>query len=374
LDGIEKKVIFIDEMPWLDTQKSGFLSAFEYFWNSFASSRPDILLIACGSATSWIAGKLFENTGGLFNRVTKRMFIKPFTLRECEDFFRDRGVVLNRYQIIESYMIFGGVPFYLDLFDKRYGLAQNVDMLCFGDEALLRSEYQSLLATLFNNYGNHDQIIRALSGKSIGMSREELLAATKLPNGGRFTKTLEELELCGFIRRYQHFSKKRKDAIYQITDAFTLFYHRFLEDYTRNDSNFWSNSLAGGGHNAWSGYAFEQVCLAHESQIKHALGIAGVASNTAAWRSITVSQGAQIDLVIDRADQVINLCEMKYSLREYEITKAYHDRLEAKVRAFAEETRTTKALHTTFVTTYGVKHNKYWSAVQSEVTMQDLFE
>jgi hypothetical protein len=368
-----KKVIFIDEMPWLDTQSSGFLSAFEYFWNSFASSRPDILLIACGSATSWVVRKLFENTGGLFNRVTRRMYLKPFTLGECEEFYRDIGVVMNRYQMIESYMIFGGIPFYLDLFDKGYGFAQNVDMLCFGDGALLRNEYRSLYATLFKNYENHHAVVGALSKKAMGMTRDELLRATKLSNGGRFTQTLEDLELCGFIRKYHAFLKKSKGSIYQLADAFTLFYHRFMEGRSLNTSNFWVGGLNGGAHNAWSGYAFEQVCLAHDEQIKKALGIAGITSDMASWRSGAGIRGAQVDLVIDRADQVINLCEMKYSLREFEIDKAYGERLETKVRAFAEETKTRKALHTTFVTTYGVKQNAYKSLVQSEVTMNDLF-
>ncbi|MDR0875225.1 MAG: ATP-binding protein [Clostridiales Family XIII bacterium] len=368
-----KKIIFIDEMPWLDTPRSGFLSAFEYFWNSFASARPDILLIACGSATSWIVKKLFENTDGLFNRVTRRMYLKPFSLGECEQFYQNTGVVMNRYQMIESYMIFGGIPFYLDLFDKGYGFAQNVDFLCFGDSALLRNEYKSLYATLFKNEEHHVAIVGALAKKAMGMTREELLLTTKLSNGGRFSETLDDLELCGFIRKYNAFSKKEKGAIFQLTDPFTLFYHRFMKSRSQNTSNFWVGGLNSGTHNAWSGYAFEQVCLAHDIQIKQALGIAGVTSDIASWRGSTDGKNAQIDLIIDRADQVINLCEMKYSLREFEITKAYSESLEAKIHAFAGENKKKKALHTTFVTTYGVKRNKYISLVQSEVTMNDLF-
>jgi hypothetical protein len=359
-------------MPWLDTQNSGFISALEYFWNSFAAARSDVLLIACGSATSWIVKKLFENTGGLFNRVTRRMYLKPFTLGECEKFYSDIGVVMNRYQMVESYMIFGGIPFYLDLFDKGYGFAQNVDMLCFGDGALLRNEYKSLYATLFKNYESHHSIVSALSKKTMGMTREELLAATKMSNGGRFTQTLDDLELCGFIRKYNALSKIGKGSIFQLTDAFTLFYHHFMDGMHKNTANFWVNGLGTGARNAWSGYAFEQVCLAHALQIKQALGISGVASDLSSWRSAT-SPKVQIDLVIDRCDQVVNLCEMKYSFREYEISKSYSENLYAKVQAFASETKTKKALHTTLVTPYGVKQNIYKSQIQSEVTMDDLF-
>jgi hypothetical protein len=368
-----RKVIFIDEMPWLDTRRSGFLSAFEHFWNSFASARPDIFLIVCGSATSWISKKLFNNTGGLFNRVTKQMYLKPFTLKECEEFFQDRGIVLNRYQIVESHMIFGGVPYYLDLFDSRYGLPQNVDALCFGDEALLRGEYERLYATLYGNYETHHMIVTALSGKAAGMTRGDLLAATGLANGGGFSDALDDLELCGFIRRYSGFGKKSKGAIFQLSDPYTLFYHRFLKDRSINDPHYWANGYGGGAHNAWRGYAFEQVCLAHEPQIRDALGISGISANSSAWRSSGEGSGAQIDLVIDRRDQVINLCEMKFSVSEFEIDKAYSDSLSRKARAFASETKTKKALHTTFVTTYGVKRNSHYSAVQSEVVMDDLF-
>ncbi|MDR1797088.1 MAG: ATP-binding protein [Clostridiales Family XIII bacterium] len=373
--GTGKKVIFIDEMPWLDTPGSGFLSAFEYFWNSFASSRPDILLIACGSATSWIVKKLFENTGGLFNRVTKRMHLAPFTLAETEAYFEDRGIVMGRYQMVESYMIFGGIPFYLDLFEKKYGLAQNVDLLCFGEDALLRGEYRSLFATLFRDSENHHRIVRALASKAAGLTREEIVKASGVANNGHLTEALEDLALCGFVRKYQAFGKRGKGAVYQLSDPYTLFYHRFIADGKVTDPNFWANGYGGGAQNAWRGYAFEQVCLAHVQQIRQALGIGGIVVNSSAWRSAAGTPGgAQIDLVLDRADRVINLCEMKFSTREFEIDKAYCAKLESKARAFAAETKTNKTLHTTFVTTYGVKHNKYRYAAQSEVVMEDLFQ
>ena len=389
-----KKVIFIDEMPWMDTSRSDFLSALEHFWNSFAAAHPDVLLIACGSATSWIVKKLFENTGGLFNRVTKRMHLKPFFLGETEEFFNNRGVVLNRYQMVESYMVFGGIPFYLDLFDRRYGLAQNIDLLCFGEDALLKGEYKTLFATLFKDSALHHAIVNALAGKANGLTREEIATCSGAHINGRMTEVLEDLEDCGFLRRYRAFGKKNKGTIFQLSDPFVLFYHRFMKNGEINDAHYWANSALGGSHSAWSGYAFEQVCLAHVEQIRKALGIAGVVANISVWRSkveesedesFTGSEGAsagdscigrkgvQIDLIIDRADQIINLCEMKYSLREFEISRDYTELLETRVRLFREQTKTSKALHTTFVTTYGVKRNKYYYAVTSEVTMEGLF-
>jgi hypothetical protein len=267
-------------------------------------------------------------------------------------------------------------------------------MLCFGEDALLKGEYKTLFATLFKGSAPHQAIVAALAGKAGGLTREEVAAVSSTHNNGRLTEVLEDLEECGFLRKYHAFGKKRKEAIYQLSDPFVLFYHRFMKSGEINDAHYWANSALSGGHKSWSGFAFEQVCLAHVEQISKALGIAGVAANISAWRCMvntdinenntgngsasksslsTGTRGAQIDLIIDRADQVINLCEMKYSLREFEIGKDYAEHLETRVRLFREQTKSSKAIHTTFVTTYGVKRDKYYYAVTSEVTMTDLF-
>jgi AAA+ ATPase superfamily predicted ATPase len=368
-----KKIVFIDEMPWLDTHKSGFVSALEYFWNSFASARKDIVLIVCGSASSWIMSKLINNHGGLHNRITRQIHLKPFSLLECEQLFAESGISLSRHQVVECYMIFGGIPYYLSLFRKRYGLPQNVDYLCFKEKGKLKDEFNNLYASLFKKHETHAAIVKALSAKIKGLSREEICAAAKLSNGGNLTRILEELELSGFIRRYRAFDKKEKDSLYQLIDFFTLFYFNFMQDNRNNDEHFWANFIENARHRAWSGYGFELVCMEHLAQIKQKLGIAGVLTRTAAWRSRDKENPAQVDLIIDRNDKVINLCEMKYAAEEFVIDKKYDENLRNKRGAFRTETRTRKAIHTTFITTYGVKHNAYWGDIQSEVTMNDLF-
>jgi hypothetical protein len=366
-----KKVIFIDEMPWMDTHKSDFVSALEWFWNSYCSAQKDVILIACGSASSWIMNKIIKNHGGLHNRVTQQIYLKPFNLAECEQLFVENGISLNRHQILESYMIFGGIPYYMSLFQKRYGSLQNVDYLCFRDKGKLTDEFENLYASLFKNYDKHTAIVKALSKKAKGLSRGEIAEAAKLSNGGRLTRTLEELELNGFIRRYNSFEKKEKNALYQLVDFFTLFYFNFMADRRENDEHFWTNFIENAQHRAWSGYGFEQVCMAHLQQIKQKLSIAGVLTRTAAWRSSDNS--AQIDLLIERNDRIINLCEMKYASEEFVIDKKYDENLRNKRSIFRHETKTKKALHITMLTTYGVKHNEYWGNIQSEVTMDDLF-
>jgi len=369
-----KTVVFIDEMPWMDTPRSGFVQALEYFWNSWASAQKDMLLIVCGSASSWIMNKLIKNHGGLHNRITQQIHLRPFNLGECEEYFQKHNIVLNRHQIVENYMIFGGIPYYLSLMQKQFSMAQNVDNMCFAENGILRYEFDNLYASLFRNYENHLKIVGVLSKKTKGMTREEIIENTQLPNGGGLTKTLEELELCSFIRKYRAIGKKERQSLFQLTDFFTLFYFNFMSDNSFNDERFWTNFIENARHRAWSGYAFEQVCLAHLPQIKRKLGIAGVLTNTASWRSGETDNGAQIDLLIERNDKVINLCEMKYVQEQFVIDKKQDENLRNKRASFKRETKTKKVVHLTMVTTYGVKRNEYWGNIQSEVTMDDLFE
>ena len=368
-----KKVIFIDEMPWMDTPRSGFVPALEFFWNSWASAQKNIMLIVCGSASSWIMNKLIKNHGGLHNRVTQQIHLRPFNLGECEEFFQKHNIEINRHQIVENYMIFGGIPYYLSLMQKKFSMPQNVDNLCFAKRGMLRFEFDNLYASLFRNYENHVKIVEALSKKTKGMTREEIIKNARLPNGGGLTKTLEELELCGFINKYEAFGKKERKCMFQLTDFFTLFYFNFMKNNKFKDEHYWTNFIENAGHRAWSGYAFEQVCLAHLPQIRRKLGITGVLTSTASWRSNEKENGAQIDLLIERNDKVINLCEMKYSQEQFVIDKKQDENLRNKRAVFKHETKTKKAVHLTMITSYGVKRNEYWGNIQSEVTMDDLF-
>ena len=371
LAGPSKKVIFIDEMPWMDSRRSRFVPALEHFWNSWAASRNDIILIACGSATSWMMKKILRNTGGLYNRVTMRMRLEPFTLSECEEYYTSKGMELSRYQILESYMILGGVPYYLSLMKPRLTLAQNIDNLFFAPSALLEGEYPILFEALFSNAGAHRKVIEALSSLKKGMTRSDLLAATKLSDGGSITRALEDLELCGFIRKYKGFSRKSRDVMYQLIDPFLLYHHTFITQ--NNDARFWEKYSISPGHAGWSGYAFELVCLLHVDKIKTCLGADYVVANVASWHSSSTKPGAQIDLVIDRSDGIVDLCEMKYLNDDYHMEATDSEGLRRKKTAFARETKTRKKLRLVLVTTYGLIRNKHSDQVQAVVTMDALF-
>jgi uncharacterized protein len=370
----KKKVIFIDELPWLDTANSGFIQALEHFWNSWASNRKDIILIVCGSAASWMINKLINNKGGLHNRVTKRIKVVPFTLQECEQLIQSKKSVLDKYQITQLYMVFGGIPFYWDEVSKGLSAAQNIQQICFSQNGLLRTEFDNLFSSLFNNSGRHIAIVNTLAKKAKGLTRAEIIKGSRLPDGGSMTRLLDELEESGFIRKYVPFEKKMRTSLYQLTDFYTLFYLRFIKDTAHFDKNKWINTIDSPAYRAWSGYAFEQVCLYHTDQLKQALGIAAVETSVSSWRSAGLNQGAQIDLVIDRRDQVINLCEMKFSINTFTIDKKYDAELRNKIATFKKETGTRKSVFLTMVTTFGLQQNNYAAGlVQNDIKMDALF-
>ena len=373
-DKKDKKIIFLDEIPWMNTPKSGFLPALDHFWNRYASMRKDVFLIICGSASSWIIDNVVNNTGGLHNRLTGEICLQPFTLRECEAYFQSKDIDIPRYQIAEAYMIFGGIPYYMDFFKPKYSMAQNVDEIFFKENAPLRNEYANVFRSLFKNADNHVRVVEAISERNYGKTREDIIDATGLTVGGGLSKVLSELIISGFIREYQAYGKKKRDRLYQLIDPFTMFNLRFSSKRNAFSNDFWMRFCATPGHAAWAGYAFEILCLMHIPQIRKALGISGVLTEIYSWRSKLHDPGAQIDLVIERGDQVVNLCEMKYASSEYLIDKAYDLILRNKRAAFIAETHTRKAAQITMITTYGLRKNAYQAGIPCEVNLDELFD
>ena len=372
-----KKIIFLDKLPWMDTARSGFVPALEYFWNGWASSRKDIVMIVCGSASSWIISKLLKNHGGLYNRVTERISLQPFTLHECELYAQDAGLMMTRREICSCYMVIGGVPFYWSLLKRGFSLPQNIDRLFFQENGKLRHEYGELFASLFSDATTYRHIINVLAATSHGCTRSEIIQKTKMSDGGILNNRLEVLQQCGFIRKYQFIDKARKDSVYRLMDNLTLFHSRFLDGKTTNDEHYWTANFLSPKHNTWEGLAFERVCLMHIPQIKQALQIGGVLANSYTWQHTpdeTYPEGAQIDLLIDRADNVINLCEIKYAKGVFAVDKKLINELKRKREIFMAVTKTKKAVHLTLITPEGVTVNAFSHELQSQITLNDLFK
>lgn len=365
-----KRIVFLDEVPWMDTARSDFKSALEYFWNSFASSEEDMLLIVCGSATSWIIDNLLEGKKGFHNRVTKRIRLLPFSLKESNELLQYNGIELPEDQIIDCYMTLGGVPFYLNMLDSRLSVAQNINELCFKEYGALYNEYDYLFHSLFKKPEKHMAIIEALSSKEYGLTRNQLSEIASIGSGSVLTKNLKELEQCGFIRKYNNYTNKSREHYYQLTDPFVLFSLRFINGRIKTS---WMEFINTPQYNSWKGKAFETVVLNHVTQIKAFLGISGVESREYSWKSESSKPGAQIDLLIDRNDGVINLCEAKYSNDEYEIKKEEYEKIKRRLYVFQNETGCRKSIHITMIAVNGIKNNMYTGIAQNVITGADLF-
>lgn len=371
-----KKIVFIDELSWMDTPRCDLLMALEWFWNGWASARRDIVLVVCASATSWMLNKVIHNKGGLYNRLNRKIHLRPFSLGECVELLETRGVVLDRQQILELYMALGGVPFYWEFIERGFSAAQNIDRMLFAEDAPLATEFDHLFASIFSRPEGYLKIIKALTGKKAGLTREDIVKQARLSGSGHLSQKLAELESCGFIRSYRAFGQKSKGTVYQLIDNFTLFYYKFLAD-RPNDDHFWESQQNSSAINAWRGLAFERVCLEHLSQIRQALGISGVHCSANAWscaadleRGI---QGSQVDLVIVRDDRIVNICEMKWTSGPFVATKATATSMRRKLSDFALATGSKHALHSTLITTYGLADGAHAGVFQSVVTADDLF-
>jgi uncharacterized protein len=372
----KKLVIFLDEFPWLDSRKSGFLSAFEHFWNSWASQQAHLLFVICGSAASWMIRKIVNNRGGLHHRITQKMRLLPFTLAETETYLKSKGSNLDRYQILQIYMAIGGIPQYLNNVRKGDSASQVIERTCFTKNGLLNGEFENLYNSLFDKADNHLKAVRALAATPKGLTRQEIIEECGLSSGGRTTLMLDELEQSGFIKSNIPYDKETKDAIYRLIDEFSLFYLKFM-DKADNTTN-WARLSEGASYKIWSGMAFEAICLKHINQIKNGLGLTEKLTKEASWRYVppkgSKEDGAQIDLLIDRDDHNINICEIKFYTGELTISKSYAGELQQKLDVFLEKVKPRKTLFLTLITTYGVKDNSYSdSLVKKNLTMDALF-
>ncbi|MBQ3405999.1 MAG: AAA family ATPase [Lachnospiraceae bacterium] len=366
----KKRVVFLDEVPWMNSPNSDFKAALDLFWNGWASTQNDILLIVCGSATSWILKNILYDRGGIAHRITKKIHLGPMNLKECEAYLKFKQIDIPRHQTVEYYMFFVGVPYYYSLLDRRMSLAQNVNELLFSKDGALHNEFVFLFRSLFKNYERHIQVIRALNESESGLTREELDNIMPDITGGTLDRILKELIECDFIRKYNCFAKKTRGAIYQIIDPMLLFYLKYVERESRTG---WLSFVGSNEYNSWCGDAFEVVCLLHVDQIKQVLGISGIETEEYSWRSRKKKGGAQIDLLIDRKDKTITICETKYHSKKFELSSKYSEDLANKRQVFIEETKTRKAVNIVMITSYGLTDSSNRHMITNEITEDQLF-
>ena len=374
----KKVVVFLDELPWMDNMNSRFLSAFSYFWNNWNGKKVLLKLFVCGSATAWMDKKIANNKGGLFHRQTCKLYLESFNLHDVEQYLLQKKISWSHYDIAECYMIMGGIPYYLSLLDNSFTLKQNIDRLFFKKHGELWDEFDHLYKTLFTNSDKYEMVVEALSTKKGGLSRDEIIKKTGINSGGDLSRVLNDLVKSGFVRVVSFYERRKKDALYQLADYYTLFYFKYIKNNYGKDEHFWLNATDNPSRRAWSGLAFEQVCMDHILQIKRKLEIGGVLSNEYAWSIGTDEEkgidGAQIDLILDRRDRVVSICEIKYSIKPFGIDKDYDIKLRNKIGTFVTATDCTKTVQLVMVTTYGLKDSKYNSIVNAQILLDDLFK
>lgn len=374
-DPQKRMVVFIDEMPWMDTPRSGFVSAFEHFWNGWGSGQDNLMMIVCGSATSWIEDNLINGYGGLYDRTSAEIRLSPFTLKETEQMLLSQGVTLSRYDIAQAYMAVGGIPYYLSYFQSGKSLAQIIDNLFFARTAKLQNEFERLFNSIFTSPERFKTIVRLLAKRHIGYSRDEISKFTGIPTGKDLSKALKTLEASDFIVKYKPFENDGKHLAYRLVDHFCLFYLRFVDGASR-PADYWQRHENAPGINSWRGIAFEEVCLCHLPQLKSALGISGVGVDASPWtlRGTEEQEGMQIDLILERQDRVVNLCEMKFSVSEYDVDKTYEMKLRSRLQTIQQMVNRRQNVQMTLITTFGLKHGIHSGIFQQTVCIDELFQ
>lgn len=364
----ERLVIFLDELPWFDTPKSDFVSHFVGFWNNWACFH-NVLLIVSGSSISWITNKIFLDHGGLYGRPTLRIGLLPFTLKETERFLIQKGIVLSRYDIALAYIYFGGIPYYLDILQPGLSLPQSIDQAFFAENAPLRNEFDNLFKASFGRPEAIRDIVLALNTRRDGLTRDEILKQIGKEDGGTFSENIKSLEQANFVSSYKRLGEA--DKRYRLIDAFSKFALLFQEGLETHDEHYFSNNSNSGSLNALKGYGFENLCFSHVPQIKFALGISGVACS--AYSYSLKKDGAQIDMVLQRKDNIVNLCEMKFTTEPYRLSKEDEESTHQKVSAIEKLIPDSSAVHPVLVTTYPVGSSRYQSLFVKIITLDDLF-
>lgn len=374
IDNGSRQVVFLDELPWMDTPRSGFIRAFEGFWNTWGCHRKNLMVIICGSAISWMQDNLINNHGGLYGRITYEIRLLPFSLSECEAFYHENGIQLSRYDIAQSYMIFGGIPYYLGYMDGELSLAQNIDRIFFSENAKLQDEYDRLFSSIFTNPDAVKRIVQFLYTRRSGYTRQEIIKKLGASDGGRLSKNLKALIVSDFVVKYVPYGEGKREAHYKLADPFCLFYLHFINDRTASNAYFWEQNITSQPVITWRGLAFENVCFHHVEQIKKALGISGVISSSSAWLKKGVEEdGIQIDLLINRKDNVINMCELKYYGGDFTVDKDYYKILLRRTEILAKEVSPKTVVRSTLITTFGLTKNAYSNVFTNVITLDDLF-
>jgi uncharacterized protein len=370
----QKQVIFLDELPWMHTAKSGFLQQLAHFWNDYLSKNNHYILIVCGSASSWIANNITNDKGGLHNRLTAQIHLKPFTLEETKEFLVEKNINITNQEIAKMYMAFGGIPYYLDDIKRGETATQAIERMCFLEDGRLKNEYDNLYKALFHNSLDHERIVEALAGSQKGMIRSQIIEKSKIRDGGPFTRAMYDLLTCGFVATINQFGQKKREEVYKLNDEYSSFYHRFIKSAKKYKMGAWAQQSTSQQYKIWLGYAFELLAFRHIDLIKNKLGISGIYSEISTlYYNIGKKEGLQIDILIDRKDNAINYCEIKHYDAQFKFDEKYYIETKAKIEAFKEICGPKKQVFFTMITNQPITENEYSLEIVDKRILLDNF-
>ena len=385
-DSTSKLILFFDELPWLCSPRSGFFEALDQAWNTTFERQPNVKVIVCGSAASWMLKKIIHAKAGFSRRITHKIRLTLFSLKETKEYLLFKGFDLSSRSVAEIFMMLGGIPYYLNFMSPHKSIYQNIEDECFDINGRLVDEYAIIFNSLFKNSENHKKVVEYIASKHKGVLLEELTGKFSSLKGGSLSRILDNLVSSSFIKKTPPLYNEAKGTIYRLIDEFVLFHLKWIKPAPRSifespSTLYFQNRAQSNSFKSWRGFAFERLCLKHEYQIRQSLGIHKILSipSMVYFYDQQGKRSSQIDLLFERADNVISICEIKHSESEYELTKADVNSLMRKKedlrRYLALKKKTQKDIHIVYVTTNGVYLNKYFHQLQpSVVKLDDLFQ
>jgi len=384
-DANVKLILFFDELPWLCSPKSGFFEALDQAWNTSFERQHNVKVIVCGSAASWMLKKIVHAKAGFSRRITHKIQLPPFSLKETKEYLTFKGFDLSLMSIAEIYMIFGGIPYYLNFMNPHKSIYQNIEDECFDISGRLVDEYHLVFDSLFNHSNNHKKIVEFIASRQKGVLLKELTKQFSSLKGGSLSRIIDNLVGSSFIKKTAPLYNEKKGTTYRIIDEYILFYLKWIksapQSIIESPNTLYFQSIAQkNAYSSWKGFAFERLCLKHEYQIRKALGIHKILTmpSMVYFYDEQGKRSSQIDLLFERADRVITICEMKYSETEYSLKKSdiksmMHKKKDLR-RYLSAKKKGQKDIHICYITSNGVKHNQNFYELQPSVLhLNDLF-
>jgi AAA+ ATPase superfamily predicted ATPase len=330
-------IIILDEFQWMANYQNELVSVIKMIWEKYLSQNPDLTLILCGSIASFMKSKVLKSSA-LYGRTDYELNLHELNLSEISEFFPGKG----SDEVIDTAMLVGGIPKYLELISEYPSLYDALEPLAFSQDGFFKTEYDRLFASHFGKKPIFMKIIQTLATNPYGLTTGKLAKEMQVASGGTLCHQLDDLESAGFLHSIIPFDKPEGSKLrkYILMDAYVRFYHSIIrgsmKETTPPNTQFHA-IMSSPRYAAWAGMAFEFLCMRHHKEISRILGFHGIPYTAGPFfqRKTLDTPGVQIDLLFERSDKILVLCEMKYLLAS--VPGDIIDQVNRKVSALQEK-------------------------------------